>query len=106
MVARGEVWLAQLSPAQSGDTQSSGACLVISPGEIHDDLDTVTVAPISAARGRAGYRVDAKIGEQDNRILLDQITTIEKSRLLRKLGTIDKKALSATLSIVREMFAE
>ena len=106
MVARGEVWLARAATAQPDDKQSGSACLVISPGELHEELDTVTVAPISAARGRAGYRVDAKIGEQDNRILLDQITTIEKSRLRRKLGTIDKKALSATLSIVREMFAE
>jgi mRNA interferase MazF len=106
MVKRGEVWLARLDPTEGREIQKTRPCLILSPPDIHDFLDIVIVAPMTTVSHPAPYRLDVVFNEKANRILLEQIRTIDKSRLLRCLGEIDRKTTNAALGALREMFAE
>jgi mRNA interferase MazF len=104
MVVRGEVWLARLDPTEGREIQKTRPCLIVSPPEIHDFLDTLIVAPMTTGSGPAPYRIDVMFGEKENRILLEQIRAIDRKRLLRKLGELDQKTTVTALSTLRQMF--
>ena len=106
MVMRGEVWLARLDPTESREIQKTRPCLIVSPPEIHDFLDTLIVAPMATGSGPAPYRIDMLFDEKENRILLEQIRAIDRKRLLRKLGALDRKTIERVLGTLRQMFAE
>jgi mRNA interferase MazF len=105
-VKRGEVWLARLDPTEGREIQKTRPCLIISPPEIHDYLDIVMVAPMTSGSHPAAYRVETLFNEKQNRILLEQVRTIDKSRLLRSLGAVDRRTLRAVLGTLQKMFAE
>lgn len=106
MVSRGEVWLARLDPTEGREIQKTRPYLVVSPPEIHDFLDVAMVAPMTTGSDPAPYRIDVVFNDKENRILPDQIQTIDKKRLLRRLGEVDRKILSAVLGTLRGMFEE
>src|SRR5947208_15538335 len=106
MVNRGEVWLARLDPTEGREIQKTRPCVVVSPSEIHDFLDVVIVAPMTTGSGAAPFRIELVLNRKQNRILLDQIRTIDKRRLLRRLGVIDGKAVDVVLAGLRELFSE
>jgi mRNA interferase MazF len=78
--------------------------LVISPPELHDFLDTVIIAPMTTGSRPAPFRLSIKFSGKRGFILLDQIRTIDKRRLARRLGAIDRRDLSATLALLQELF--
>ncbi len=106
MVSRGEVWLAALDPTQGSEIRKTRPCLVVSPPELHDHLRTVTVAPMTTASRPAPFRVRVTFDGKQGLILLDQIRTLDKGRLIRKLGAVTKPTLSAALVVLREIFEE
>ena len=106
MVARGEVWLARLDPTEGREIRKTRPCLVISPPELHDYLDLVIVAPMTTGSRPAPFRLPISFATKSGFVLLDQLRTIDKSRLTRCLGTISRRELSATLALLQEMFAE
>ena len=106
MVARGDVWLARLDPTEGREIQKTRPCLILSPPEIHDFLDTLIVAPLTTGSGPAPYRIDVMFGEKENRILLEQIRAIDKKRLLRKVGELGRRDIEVALGTLRQMFSE
>lgn len=105
-VVRGEIWLATLDPTLGSEIQKTRPCVIISPPEMHDHLRTVTVAPMTTGSHIAPYRVSVSFRHRNGRILLDQLRTLDKIRLIRRLGAIDVRTLNLTLAALREMFAE
>jgi mRNA interferase MazF len=105
VVARGEAWLATLDPTQGSEIQKTRPCLVVSPPELNDHLRTVTVAPMTTGSRPAPFRVKITFQGRAGLILLDQIRALDKSRLLRRLGTTSKPTVSATLAVC-ELFEE
>lgn len=106
MVVRGEIWLVNLDPTVGSEIKKSRPCIVVSPPEMHDHLRTVIVAPMTTGSRAAPFRVAVSHGGKDGLILLDQIRAIDKSRLVSKLGALDRKTLLATLQILQEVFVE
>jgi mRNA interferase MazF len=106
MVSRGEVWLARLDPTEGREIQETRPCLVVSPPEIHDDLEIVVAAPMITGSHPAPYRIEVDFNKKLNRILLEQIRTLDKSCLLRPLGSIDHTTMKIVLATLRDMFAE
>jgi mRNA interferase MazF len=104
MVARGEIWLARLDPTEGRELRKTRPCLVVSPPEIHNHLDIVIVVPMTTKSHPARYRIEATLKGKSGRFLLEQIRSIDKSRLLRRVGEAESKALSATLDTLRAMF--
>ena len=78
----------------------------MSPPELHDHLRTVTVAPMTTGSRAAPFRVPVRFEGKDGLVLLDQIRTLDKTRLVRRLGIVAKPTLTATLSVLREIFDE
>lgn len=106
MVKRGEVWLVALDPTVGSEIQKTRPALVISPPELHDFLRTVIVAPMTTAGFTAPYRVPVGFQGKRGLILLDQIRTVDQQRLVKKLGRVQAKTLSAALKVLQELFAE
>lgn len=80
-------------------------CVVVSPPEMHDYLRTVIVAPMTTGSRPAPFRIPITFGGKKGLILLDQIRTLDKTRLVRKLGKANAKTTATTLGILRAVFA-
>jgi mRNA interferase MazF len=105
-IARGEIWLAALDPTIGSDIEKTRPCVIISPPEMHDFLRTVTVAPMTTGSRPAPYRIPLRFRRKDGLILLDQMRTLDKQRLVRRLGAVTPPTLSRILTVLREMFQE
>ena len=103
---RGEIWLVSLEPTQGSEIRKTRPCVVISPGEMHDHLRTAIIAPMTTGLKPAPYRIPITSAGKKGLILLDQIRTVDKSRLVSKLGAVSAKTLSATLATLQEVFSE
>lgn len=106
MVARGEVWLVALDPTVGSEIQKTRPCVIVSPGELHDHLRTVIVAPMTTAGRAAPFRVPLTFLRKKGLILLDQIRTVDKTRLVKRAGSVSDTALSNALSTLQEIFVE
>ena len=103
---RGEIWLVSLEPTQGSEIRKTRPCVVISPSEMHDHLRTAIIAPMTTGSKPAPYRIPVTSGGKKGLILLDQIRTVDKARLLSKLGVLNEKTLSSTLETLQEVFSE
>ena len=104
MVSRGEVWLVNLDPTVGSEIRKSRPCVVISPPELNEHLKTVIVAPMTPQGFQAPFRISLTFQGTTGLVLLDQLRTIDKSRLIKKLGRIQPKTLTATLQKLQELF--
>jgi mRNA interferase MazF len=105
-VRRGEIWLAALDPTIGSEIQKSRPCVVVSPAEMHDFLRTVTVAPMTTGSRPAPFRIPLRFRGKDGLILLDQMRSLDKQRLVRRLGAVPGATLRLTLAALRQMFEE
>jgi mRNA interferase MazF len=105
VVKRFDVYLINLDPTVGSEIQKTRPCLVISPDEMNHHIRTVIVAPMTSAEKDYPTRVSCTFRKKQGQIVLDQIRTLDKSRLLKKLGTIDSKAQLKVISILQRMFA-
>ena len=105
MVERSEVHLVNLDPTVGSEIQKTRPCLVISPDEINQYLRTVIIVPL-ATRGRLyPTRVRCAFENREALIVLDQIRTVDVSRLVRRLGRIDAETMTEVLTVLGRMFA-
>ena len=100
----GEVWLANLDPTVGSEIQKSRPCVVISPAEMHDYLRTVIVAPMTTGSRPAGFRIAVTFQGKSGLILLDQVRTLDKSRLVKRLGTVHGATLEKALRTLQAVF--
>lgn len=105
MVIRGEIWLATLDPTVGSEIQKTRPCVITSPAEMHDYLRTVIVAPMTTGSRPAPFRIPVTFEGKKGRILLDQIRTLDRRRLAKRLGAVTPKTLSATLATLQVVFA-
>jgi mRNA interferase MazF len=106
VVKRGEIWQVNLDPTVGSEIQKSRPCVVVSPPELNDHLRTVIVAPMTSKGFAAPFRVPVKHDGRNGLILIDQVRTVDKARLARRLGALSAKTLSATLRTLQATFAE
>jgi mRNA interferase MazF len=106
VVKRGEIWLVNLDPTIGSEIQKTRPCVVISPPEMHDHLRTVMIAPMTTGSHPAPFRIAVRHGGKDGLILLDQIRSIDKARLVKRSGTLTAGTLTTTLATLREVFEE
>lgn len=105
MVERFDVYAVELDPTRGSEIRKTRPCVVISPNEMHV-LRTVIVAPMTTAGKAWPSRVPVEFQDRQGYVVLDQIRTIDRSRLLRKLGRLGLPTGKRVLSVLREMFAE
>ncbi len=103
MVKRFEVYLVSLDPTHGSEIKKTRPCVVISPNEMHG-LSTVIIAPLTTKSKSFPTRIPIEFAKKEGYIVLDQIRTVDKTRLVKLLGSIDKKSAVNTLILLREMF--
>lgn len=104
-VRRFEVYLINLDPTLGSEIKKTRPCLVISPDEMNFHISTVIIAPMTTKSRNYPTRVQCDFQGKTGQIVLDQIRTVDKSRLIKNLGTIDNKSQESVLNILNEMFA-
>ncbi|WP_229487256.1 type II toxin-antitoxin system PemK/MazF family toxin [Nostoc favosum] len=106
VVNRFDVFLVNLDPTIGSEIQKTRPCVVISPDEMNKYIATVIVAPMTTKGQSYPTRVACQFQGKDGQIVLDQIRTVDKTRLVKKLGQIDSDKQKAVLDTLAEMFAE
>ena len=105
MVNRGEVYLVNLDPTIGSKVQKTRPYVVVSPDEMNQYIRTIVIAPMTTKPRNYKSRVAINFDDKQGQIMLDQIKTIYKKRLITKLGILSVKELKAVLSVLQEMFA-
>lgn len=105
VVKRFDVFLVSLDPTIGSEIQKSRPCLIISPDEMNRHIRTVIIAPMTTRGRRYPTRVACEFQGKQGQIVLDQIRTVDKSRLLGRLGRIDSQTQMRMLSLLHDMFA-
>jgi mRNA interferase MazF len=105
-VKRFEVYLVNLDPTVGSEIQKTRPCVVVSPDEMNQHIRTVIVAPMTTKGREYPTRVQCRFGGKEGQVVLDQLRTVDKERLVKRLGVIDRETGRAVLSVLAEMFAE
>jgi len=105
VVKRFEVYMVNLDPTVGSEIEKTRPCLIISPDEMNRHIATVIVAPMTTKGRPYPTRVACRFQGKDGQIVLDQVRTIDKARLLRKLGQISKSTQADVLDTLAEMSA-
>ena len=105
VVKRFDVYLVNLDPTLGSEIQKTRPCLVISPDEMNRNIRTVIIAPMTSAQKEYPTRVSCTFRKKHGQIVLDQVRTVDKARLIQKLGTIDSKSQLDVISVLQRLFA-
>ncbi len=104
-VRRFDVFLVNLDSTVGREIKKTRPCLVISPDEMNQYISTIIIAPMTTKGRNYPTRVKCTFRGKRGQIVLDQIRTIDKNRLVKKLGKISKKAQMEVLQVLQEMFS-
>lgn len=104
-VLRGDVFLVSLDPTRGGEIQKTRPCVVVSPNELNSHLRTLIIAPLTTGSHRYPFRIPVRFQGKSGHVVLDQIRTVDRERLVRHLGKLSATAMERTLSALQEMFA-
>jgi mRNA interferase MazF len=106
VVQRFDVYLVNLDPTVGSEIRKTRPCLVISPDEMNRWIRTVIVTPMTTKGRPYPTRVACEFQGKQGQIVLDQIRTVDKRRLVRRLGSVDEITRVSVLATLAEMFAE
>ncbi|MDR3550204.1 MAG: type II toxin-antitoxin system PemK/MazF family toxin [Candidatus Babeliales bacterium] len=104
-INRFEVFLVTLDPTHGSEINKTRPCLIISPNEMNHYINTVIVAPMTTKSRDYPTRIPVTFIRKKGFIVLDQIRTVDKERLVKKLGVIKESEAKQTLQALQEMFA-
>ena len=104
-VNRFEVYLMNLDPTVGREIKKTRPCLVVSPNEMNRHIRTVIVAPMTTKGPPYPTRVPCRLKGRSGQVVLDQIRTVDKVRLVRKLGRVSRRTALVVLDVLQEMFA-
>jgi len=104
--SRFDVFLVTLDPTQGAEMQKTRPCVVLSPDEMNHHLKVVIVAPMTTTEREYPTRVPLVLLDKKGQIALDQIRTIDQSRLIKKLAHLNKHTQRKILNTLQEMFKE
>jgi len=101
-----EVHLIDLDPTKGLELQKTRPCLIISPDEMNRNIGTVIIAPMTTKSHNYPTRVELEFQGKNGWIVLDQIRTVDKTRLIKKVGKIEERTIQEVKNVLREMLVE
>lgn len=105
VVNRFDVYLTNLDPTVGSEIKKTRPCLIISPDEMNRHIHTVIVAPMTTAGKEYPTRIACTFKKKKGQIVLDQIRTIDKTRLIKNSGTLDSETQLKILNLLQRLFA-
>ena len=103
---RGEIWLVNLDPTIGSEIKKTRPCVIVSPQELNQHLRTVMMAPMTSKGFAAPFRVPVTHAGTKGLIVLDQLRSVDKQRLVKKSGQVSAKTVGTVLKTLQELFAE
>lgn len=104
-ILRGDVYLVDLDPTRGREIQKNRPCVVVSPDELNEHIQTFIVAPLTTGSHSYPFRVACRFRKQRGHVVLDQIRTVDRDRLVRHLGRLSPSAMEQCLCVLQDMFA-
>lgn len=106
VITQYEVYLINLDPTIGHEIQKTRPCLVISPDEMNNNIRTVIIAPMTTKTHEYPTRIPVRFDKKSGWIVLDQIRTVDKSRLVKRLGRISDKEIAAVKDVIKQMLVD
>lgn len=104
-MSRGDVHLVRLDPTLGSEIQKTRPCVIVSPDELNAHLRTVIVAPLTTGGRAFPWRIRCRFQQRSGYVVLDQLRTVDRERLLKRLGAVSDQTLTDALGALQEMFA-
>jgi mRNA interferase MazF len=104
VLSRGEVVLVELDPTRGSEIKKTRPCLIVSPDELNHHLRTVIVAPLTTGGHAYPFRPECRFGGKDGRAALDQLRTVDRERVRKRLGALSAANRTAVFAVLAEMF--
>jgi len=104
MVKRFEVWQVELNPTKGLEINKTRPCLIVSPNEVNKFLNTVVIIPLTSTIKPYPTRMDCQFRGKHGQLVVDQIRSIDKTRLIEKLGSMDTNTCKAICELILETF--
>ncbi len=101
---RYEVWLANLDPTVGSEVKKTRPCIVVSPDEMNKWIKTIIIVPMTSSTKHYVSRVSLKFQGIEGQAMLDQIKTIDKGRLIKRLGKVEENTAKMISAKLIEMF--
>ena len=103
---RGEVHLVRLDPTLGSEIQKTRPCVIVSPDELNAHLRTVIVAPLTTGVRAYPWRIRCRFQQRSGYVVLDQLRTVDRERLVKRLGTLPGQTLTEVFAALQEMFGK
>jgi mRNA interferase MazF len=101
-----QIILVNLDPTLGSEIQKTRPCVIVSPNEINDNLRTVVIAPMTSTSRKYPTRVKVKHNSLESWIVIEQIRTIDKIRIIKMLGLLTEKEIHECKRVIRETFID
>ena len=105
LIRRGDVYLVQLNPTRAREIRKTRPCVVVSPDELNAHLGTFIIAPLTTGSHPYPFRIPCRFAGKDGHLVLDQLRTVDRERLVKRLGALTAPTLAKGLGILQDMFA-
>ena len=103
---RGEVYLISLDPARGSEIRKTRPCVVVSPDELNDHMGTFLVAPMTTGGHRYPFRISCRFEGKVGYVVADQLRTVDRVRMVRRLGVLPGGTMEEVLGVLQRMFAD
>lgn len=103
---RGDVHLVRLDPTRGSELHKTRPCVIVSPDELNAHLRTVIVAPLTTGGRGYPWRIPCRFQGRSGYIVLDQLRTVDRERLIQRLGALPSRTVADVLGALQEMFEE
>ena len=104
-VRRGDVFLVALDPVRGREIRKTRPCVVVSPDELNVHVQTHIVAPLTTGSHAYPFRVACTFHGKRGHVVLDQIRTVDRERLVQRIGALSPQVMERSLQVLQEMFA-
>jgi mRNA interferase MazF len=105
-VSQYQIFLVNLDPTIGSEIKKTRPCVILSPNEMNKYLRTVVIAPMTTSSKKFPTRVEVKHDNKIGRIVIDQIRTIDKQRIIKPLGRLSKPEIKEVKSIIKETYVD
>ena len=104
VISRGEVHLVGLDPTRGSEIRKTRPCLIVSPDELNHHLRTVIVAPMTTGGHAYPWRIPCRFQNRAGFVAIDQVRTVDRERLVRRLGRLAPRTLPSVLATLEKTF--
>ena len=101
-----QIVLVNLDPTLGSEIKKTRPCVIVSPNEINDNLRSVVIAPMTSTSRKYPTRVKVKHNSQEGWVVIDQIRTIDKIRIVKKFGSLTEKEIRECKRVIRETYVD